>query len=125
MKIAIIIIRVLIGLLLLMGSVVFFLKLFPQPDLKGNMKIFNDGVTASVYLMPLVKAIELLCGISFLTGRFVPLASVIIFPITINVLLVHAFLAPEGLPVALFLFLGNLFIAYNYRKNYEPLFAVK
>ena len=125
MKIAVIIIRTLIGLLFLFASITFFLNLAPQPELKGNVKLFSDGMTASVYMMPLVKIIELLCGIAFVSGWFVPLAAVVIFPIAVNILLFHVFLAPEGLPVAIPLFLGILFIAYANRKNYETLLATK
>ncbi len=82
-------------------------------------------MTASGYLLPLVKTIELLCGIAFVSGRFVPLATVLIAPIAVNILLVHAFLAPEGLPVAALLFLGIIFLAFAYRKNYEPLLTAK
>jgi len=49
---------------------------------------------ATVYLMPLLKVTELLCGLAFISGRFVPLATVVIFPITLNILLFHTFLAP-------------------------------
>ncbi len=125
MKIAGIIIRTLIGLLFLFASITFFLNLVPQPELQGKLKLFTDGINASGYLMPLVKTIELLCGLAFVSGRFVPLATVLIAPIAVNILLVHAFLAPEGLPVAIPLFLGLLFLAYSCRKSYEPLFTVK
>ncbi len=125
MKIAKIIVRVLMGLLFLFSSVVVLFKLVPEPELSGNVKLFNEGMAASVYLMPLLKSIELLCAIALLSGRFVPLATVVIFPITVNILLFHSFLAPEGLPVAIFLFLGNLFLAYTSRKNYQTLVVAK
>lgn len=121
MKVAMVIVRTLIGLLFLFASVAYFLNLVPQPEMTGKMKLFTDGLAASGYLMPLVKTIELFCGIAFVAGRFVPLAVVLIAPIAVNILLVHVFLAPEGLPVAIPIFLGLLFLAYVYRKNYEPL----
>ena len=125
MKIAVIIIRALMGLLFLFSSIVVLFKLVPQPELKGGVKLFMEGMEASVYLMPLVKVTELLCGIAFISGRFVPLATVVIFPITVNILLFHAFLAPDGLLLAILLFLGNLFLAYAHRKNYETLVVAK
>lgn len=125
MKIASFIVRTLIGLLFLFASVTYFLNLFPQPDLQGKLKLFTDGIGAAGYLMPLVKTIEFVCGIAFVSGRFMPLAIVLIAPITINILLVHAFLAPEGLPIVIPLFLGILFLAYVYRENYKPLLAAK
>lgn len=125
MKIATIIIRTLIGLLLIMSSVVFLLKLVPQPELTGAMKTFNEGLEASGYIMTLVKLIELFCGLAFVTGFYVALANVIIFPIVVNIVLVHAFLAPEGLPIAIALLLGNLFLAYRHKEKYNALFSLK
>lgn len=123
MKIAAIIIRVLMGLLFLFSSAAFFFNLVPTPELTGSLKTFNDGVTASGYLMQLIKGTELVCAIAFIVGRFVPLAVVVIFPVIVNIVLVHAFLAPEGLPVAIFLLLANLFLAYYYRDRYKTLVA--
>lgn len=123
MKIAIIVVRSLLGLLFLFASVSYFLKLSPAPVLTGAMKEFTEGLDASGYIMPVVKALELICGVLFLTGRFVPLATVVIFPIVVNIVLVHAFLVPEGLPVALFVLLATLFLAYVHRARYQPLLS--
>lgn len=125
MKIAVIIVRVLMGLLYLFASVVVLFNLMPTPEMQGSIKIFNEGVAASGYLMPLIKVTELICAIALLTGRFVTLAVVVLFPIIVNIVMVHALMAPEGLPVAIFLLLGDLFLAYYYRDNYRTLFAVK
>lgn len=125
MKILTIIVRVLVGLLLLFASVTYFFKLMPQPEMTGGIKTFNEGMNASVYMFPLVKTIELLCGLAFVTGRFVALANIVILPITLNILLVNYFLAPDGLPIATALFLCNLFLIYRYWGNYWALFAAK
>jgi putative oxidoreductase len=125
MKIAAIIVRTLMGLLFLFASIVVLFKLMPQPEPKGAVKIFMDGIQATIYLLPFIKITELVCGIAFVSGRFVPLATVVIFPITLNILLFHAFVAPEGLPTAILLLLGNLFLAYFYRQNYKTLVAAK
>jgi uncharacterized membrane protein YphA (DoxX/SURF4 family) len=125
MKIAVIIVRILMGLLFLFASIVVLFKLAPQPELKGNQKLFMDGIMASGYLMTLLKVTELVCGLAFVSGRFVPLATVVIFPITLNILFYHALLDPSGLPVALVLMLANLFLAYACRNNYRTLLAAK
>lgn len=125
MKIAVIIVRVLMGLMFLFGSIAFFFKLMPQPVLEGPMKLFNEGLAASGYFMPFLKTVELIAGVLLVTGLFVPLTAIVIFPITINIFLVHTFLAPEGIPIAIFMLAGNLFIAWYYRKSYAPLFVMK
>ena len=121
MKIALIIVRSLMGLLFLFSSIAFLFKLITPPELTGAMKIFSSGLEASVYLLPTVKIIELICGIAFLSGRFVALAAVLISPIIVNIFFVHVFLDPAGLPLAIFLVLANSFVAYNHRESYKPL----
>ena len=123
MKIATIIVRVLIGLLLLFASVSFFLKLAPEPVVTGNFKAFQIGLVASSYLIPLAKAVELLCGLSYVTGKYVTLANILILPITVNILFINYFMTPEGLPIAIPLFLGNLFLIYRYWDNYKTVFT--
>jgi len=125
MKIASIIIRVLMGLLYAFASIAFFFKLAEAPEVTGSVKVFNDGIAASVYLMPTVKIFELICAVAFLSGRFVPLATVVIFPITLNIFLFHAFLEPSGLAIAALLLIGNLFLAYYHRKKYQGLLSLK
>ena len=125
MKIAIIIVRTLVGLLFLFASITYFLNLIPPAEMSGKPKVFMEGLAASGYIMPVVKALELLCGLAFVSGRFTALAVVVVFPIAVNILLVHAFLLPEGLPIAILLFLGILFLAFAQRERYAPLLAAK
>ncbi|MBL7969720.1 MAG: hypothetical protein JNK09_22150 [Prolixibacteraceae bacterium] len=125
MKIAAIVVRVLMGLIFAFSAIVVLFKLVPQPELTGEIKTFMDGVNATGYMMTTIKVIELVCAAAFLSGRFVPLAAVVIFPININILLFHITLAPEGLLVAVLLMIGNLFLAWYYRDKYKPLFESK
>jgi uncharacterized membrane protein YphA (DoxX/SURF4 family) len=93
--------RVLLGLVFLFGSVTFFLNLIPPPaDMPERLKTFNEGLMASGYFFNLLKATELVCGLMLVTGFFVPLALVVLAPISLNIFLVHAILAPEGLALA-------------------------
>ena len=124
MKIAYTIVRILLGLIFLMASVTYLFHLITPPEPTGAMIVFNDGLKASVYLMPLVKTVELVCAVLFLWGRFVPLAAVFIMPNIVNIFFVHLFLGPEELPIAIFLVLANLFIAYYHRERYKPLFKM-
>lgn len=124
MKIAMIVVRTLMGLLLLFASVTFLFKLMPIPPAEGVAKTYNDGL-AVVNAMFIVKILELLCGLAFVTGRFVTLAAVVIFPIIINILMFTGAVMPGNLGPGLFLLAGDLFLAYYYRKNYATLFAVK
>lgn len=123
MKIATIIIRTLIGLFLLFASISFFLNLASEQVSTGDFKAFQLGLVASSYLMPLAKGVELLCGLSYVTGKFVSLANIVILPITLNILLINYFMAPETLPIAALLFIGNLFLIFRYWNNYKTVFT--
>jgi len=127
MKIAVIIVRTLIGLLFLFASIAYFA--FPAPPLPDglseNTKTFLAGLDASKYILTITKIFELLCGLMFVSGRFVALAVVLIAPIAVNILLVNAIHMPSGLPIAIPLFLGILFLAYTEREKYAPLFTSK
>jgi putative oxidoreductase len=126
MKIAVIIVRTLVGLLLIMSSLTYFLNVAPPPpDLSGDTKTFFDGLTASKYILPVVKVFELLCGLAFVSGRFVALAVILIFPIMLNILLINAIHLPSGLPIVIPLFAGILFLAYSEREKYKPLLEAK
>ncbi len=121
MKAASIVVRSLMGLMFLFASITYLFKLYTPPQLIGAMKTFNDGLEAAVYLMPTVKVIELLCGLAFVSGKFVRLAVVVIFPIIVNIVGVGIFLDHSGLPVVIPLALADLFLAYYYRESYKPM----
>ena len=125
MRIAMIIVRTLMGLVFLFASIVVLFKLVPKPELTGAVKVFNEGLDSVRYFMPLLKVTELLCGLAFVTGRYVPLATVVIAPIIVNIICFHAFVDRTGLPVAIFLVLANAFVAYYYRRSYDGLLKTK
>lgn len=120
-----IIVRTLMGLLFLFASISVLFNLIPKPELTGAVKTFNEGMDAAPYFMKLLKVTELLCGLAFVTGYFVPLATIVIAPIIIHIFLFHLFLDTTGLPVAIFLVLANIFVAYFYRDAYKPLLTAK
>ncbi|HEV8591220.1 MAG TPA: DoxX family membrane protein [Pyrinomonadaceae bacterium] len=125
MKIAMIIVRTLMGLLFMFGAIVVLFNLVPKPELTGVTKTFNEGLDSVGYFWYLLKITELLCGLAFVTGRFVPLATVVIAPVIVNIFMFHAFIDRSGLPVAIFLVLANAFVAYYYRDAYAGLLKAK
>lgn len=111
--------RLLLGLVFFSGGVVGLLNLVPPPpDLPEGLQTFNAGLMASGYFMTLLKLTEVICGLFLLSGFFVPLALVILAPIVLNIFLVHAFLAPSGLPLALVM--GLLLIYLAFFSPYSP-----
>ena len=126
MRIAMIIVRTLMGLLFLFASITFLGGLItPPPMADGPMKMFNEGLAASGYFFFLLKITEFVCGLLLLIGRFVPLALVVLSPIVINIFFVHLFLDTTGLPVAIFLVVATIFLAYYHWDAFRPLLRSK
>ena len=71
--------------------------------------------------MPLAKGLELLCGIAFISNKFVALANLVILPVSLNILLINLYLTPENLPIAIFVCLANIFLIYRYWDHYKGL----
>lgn len=112
--------RLLLGLVFFASGITGLLKLVPvPPDLPENLVIFNKGLEASIYFMPFLKMTETVCGLLLLSGSFVPLALVILAPIVLNIVLVHSFMAPSGLPLAIVLGLLMLYLAF-FSQPYSP-----
>ncbi len=125
MKIAMVIIRTLMGLFLLFASASYFFNLIKVPAVMPEpVLIYNKGI-AVAHILKIVKSIELICGLLLVMGRFAALATVVIFPITVNIVLFHAYADPANIGGGILLLALNLFMAYYYRKNYVSLFSVK
>ncbi|MFN8010805.1 MAG: hypothetical protein U0P81_05315 [Holophagaceae bacterium] len=123
LRITMLVFRTLMGLLFLWSSTAYFFDYIKVPPIPpGPLKLFDDGIRASRYLLPTVKGIEGFCALCFLSGRLVPFASVLVAPIIVNILLVAVFLAPIGLPFGIFLVIANGVVAFYHRDRYAPLF---
>ncbi|HYG40712.1 MAG TPA: DoxX family membrane protein [Cytophagales bacterium] len=122
MKTAVLIVRILFGALLIFSSLNFFFNFMPMEMPEGEAQKFFIGMSASVYMFPLIKIIELVVGLVLISGYYIPLASIVIFPISLNIFLFHLFLAPAGLGMSVFVLGANLFLAYYYRRHYKTIF---
>lgn len=125
MKKATIIARILLGAMFTLFSLMYFFNLMPAKEMHGPSATFMTGLFSSGYMMNLVKAIELVCGIALITGQFVALTTVVIFPITLNIFLFHAFLDPATVVISIVLLALNLFIAYTNKEKYQLMLARK
>lgn len=112
MKIATIIVRVLLGALMLFASISYFFNLGEQPTPTGSMATLMEGLMASKYVFPLVKSIELIAGLMLVSGKFVKLGTVLLFPISLNIFLIHTITQISDLPVAIFVLVANTFLIY-------------
>lgn len=118
--------RYLLGLAFFLSGVVGLFNLVPPPaDLPPALMEFMKGIMAAKYFFPLLKATELICGLCLLIGIAPALMLIILAPITLNIIGVHAFLTPgfENLVVPLVILTLLILSAVNYWHLYKPLFG--
>lgn len=114
--------RLIFGLLFLVFSVNFFFPFIPQPMPPEQGMKYLGGLMAAPYFFPVLKVTELVVAILLLTNIAVPLALVVIAPITVQIFLYHTLLDPSGAPLAILLVVLNAFLGFAYFNYYRPLF---
>ena len=122
MKIATTIARVLLGLMFAVFGANGFLHFIPMPPPTGLAGQYMGALFVSHYLA-VVFLLELAGGLLLLANRYVPLALLLLGPVIVNIVLFHAFLAPAGLPMALFAVVLWATVFASVRKAFNGVFA--
>src|SRR5688572_22063528 len=118
--------RIVLGLVYFIFGLNFFLQFLPIPPSHGGVAdAFVGGLFQSGYFFPMLKGLEVVLGALLLIGLFVPLALVVLMPISINILLFHAFLTPGNATMGIVIVLVHIYLAWSYRDYYKPLLSRK
>jgi uncharacterized membrane protein YphA (DoxX/SURF4 family) len=126
MKVATAVARYLLGTVFFVFGLDGFVGLIPLPPLPTPAADFLQAMQHTGYLFYLVKGTEVVAGTLLLSGRFVPLALVLLSPVIVNIVFFHAFLnAPHEVIPPLVLLAIHLFLIWQYRQHYQTLFAMK
>jgi len=117
------VLSVLFGLIMLNGGLNKFFNYMPAPDDLPE-PMLNDFMAFMEisWLMPLIALAEILGGILFMIPRTRALGALIIFPVMVGILLTHIFVEPNGLLIALILWVVLLWAMWENREKYKPLF---
>lgn len=117
--------RYLLAALLLFGVANAIFNFAPQPPLPAGAQAFMGGLFSAPYFLVLLKGTELLVALALLSNRFVPLALIVLAPITVNIVLFHIVLAPAGAPIAAALLVFHLAAAWSRWDSYRTVLAAK
>ena len=93
------------------------------PPVLPEAEQFQNAILSSGYVIPVILLVYFVTGVSYLANRFVALSSLVLFPVSLNVLLFHAILnqTPRSIGMALMLFLANLYMLFRSREAFRPL----
>ena len=99
MKIVAIIARILLGLMFFVFGLNPFLKFLPMPQLEGVWGQFLGALFVSHYVW-LIGATQVVSGVLFLVGRYVPLAIALSGPVIVNLIAYHVTMRRIGAELA-------------------------
>jgi putative oxidoreductase len=120
---SVLITRILLGLLLLIFGLNGFFHFMPNPPATPEAGALMGAFAKTGYFFPFVKAIEVIVGLLLLSNKLPAFALVLFTPILVGITQINFILNPGGIPVTLFLVALHLYLAYQYRAQYKPLFS--
>jgi uncharacterized membrane protein YphA (DoxX/SURF4 family) len=128
MKYVVWFVRLVFGAWMVPAGINHFYSLFPQP--MGSQPLSMELIRALLDsgLFDIVKAVELIAGISMMTGFYVPLALVICMPISFCVFYWDTPLEGWGSRASIFgeaVLFSNCLLCLAYIKNYRSMFALR
>lgn len=117
------VLSVLFGLLLLNGGLNKFFNYMPVPEDMAEEMMKDFGAIMEIsWLMPLIAIAEIIGGLLIIFPKTRALGAVVIFPVAVGILLTHLFVDTSGLLIALVIWAILLWIIYENREKYRPMF---
>lgn len=117
--------RIVLGLIFTIFGLNGFFHFIPMPPMSDAMNGFMGALMATGYMFPVIKVIEIACGVLLLANMYVPLAMLLLSPIVVNILLAHIFLDQGGLPMALVITGLMLFLSCGYCETFKSVLQRK
>lgn len=123
--------RLLLGLMFtvfgLNGVLLSFLGkgFIPMPPPEGVMATIMAGFMATGYILPLAFLCELLGGLTLLSGFYVNAGIVFLGPVIVNILGIHLFAEPTGLPMAIVVVVLFVIVVKSRWADFKPMLKMK
>jgi putative oxidoreductase len=122
MKIAVLISRMLLGLVFVVFGLNGFLNFIKGPLPSGVAGQFLGALMQSHFVL-VVSAVELAGGALLLANRYVPLSLVLLGPVIVNIFFYHLLMDRSGLIIAIVVIILWGLIALRHRQYFSGLFV--
>jgi putative oxidoreductase len=122
MRIAVLVARVLLGLLFVIFGLNGFVNFLHAPMPSGAAGQYLS-LLASTHYAHVVFLVQIVGGALLLSGQFVALALVLLGPVIFNILLFHLTMEPAGVPPGLLALVLWLIVFYRVRQAFAGIFA--
>ena len=117
--------RLILGLAYTVFGLNFFFHFLPMPPSTEAMGKITGAIYGTGYMFQFIKLTEIIAGLLLLSGLFVPLALVVLAPITLNIVLMHGFLDAAGIGPAIVILVLHVFLGVKYLNYYRPMLVRK
>ena len=124
MKVAVVIARILMGVIFVFLGLNGFLQFLKAPLPTGLAGQFLMALFQSHYVW-FICAVQIVGGVLLLVNRYVPLALTLLGPVIVNIILYHLLLNPAAAQLAVVVTILWFFLFYRYRQNFSGLFVQK
>ena len=116
------VLSILLGLMIFNSGLNKLFNYIPVPtDLPEAVVKDNAAMMEIQWLMPLIAVAEIIGGLLLLLKRTRPMGVLVVFPVMVGVLLVHLFVMPQGVAIALVVWAILGWLIYEYRDKYLAL----
>jgi putative oxidoreductase len=121
MKIAVLIARILLGLMFVVFGLNIYFHFIPMQPLPGDAGTLT-GLMFQHGWFSFFGILYVVGGALILIGRFLPIGLVLLGPIIVIILLFHITFNPSGIGPGLVAALLEIFLIYECRAHFRPLF---
>ncbi|WP_350284758.1 DoxX family membrane protein [uncultured Croceitalea sp.] len=116
------VISLLFGLMMLNSGISKFTNHMPAIEMPEAATNLIGAMIASGWLFALVGIVEIIGGLLIAIPKYRAFGAIVILPITIGIFLFNIFLAPANTIISIVLLLINLWVLWENRSKYRPIF---
>ena len=113
--------RYILGVALVFFALNGFLQFMTPPPMGDAANAFMAALFTTGYMFVLINIVQLVVGLSLLTNKYVPLALIVLAPLTLNIILFHLFLHIQSILFGAIVAVLHLYLAYVNIDKYKTL----
>ncbi len=116
------VIRILLGLFVLVFGLNKFFHFIPFGEMSAEAGAYFAALS-SAKVITLVAIVEIAAGLALILNKYGALMTLILMSISVNAVLFHIMLAPEGMGGAVVLLVLNIAALIGYKSKYKDLLS--
>ncbi len=115
------VLRYLLGVAMLIFGANKFAGFMPKPELSEKAGIFMGALIDSGYIWPILGVFYIIIGLLLVLNKAVPLALLMLVPISINIVAFHLALDPKGVFFAAIIAILNAVLLFTHWSKYQTI----